>query len=411
MSRADGPRSAYRGAVYLVADHPWPATSGGRARDASRAVALGRLGPITVLSLDTPDAPAAWGAAQRRYWARRRRQALRVVDLALGILNGNHVALQRSIAAGLPTALETVLGDLRPSVVVLGRPFFGAFIRVARQSGACVIVDADESIAGVSRSVLRSRARLSARARALADLLSATRMERRDFPQADELWAGSEEEAHALRKAARPTPTRVVPNIAPPHLVHQDPGPVRRVAFVGSYAHPPNEEAAVELVTAIMPAVRSAGGPAELVLIGRGPTPGLRRLASGDPGVQIAADVPNVAELLRDAGILVMPVRSGGGSRIKALEAAALGVPIVSTSFGISGSNLRPGIDLLVADSPSDFAVSIRRLQDDAALRTSLSRSAHRSVTEFHSLEALAVTVAESVRRCTTERSGGAADY
>jgi glycosyltransferase involved in cell wall biosynthesis len=399
-------RPAYRGAVYLVADHPWPPTSGGRSRDASRAEALQRLGPVLVLSLDMPDAPPQWAAAQRRYWARRRRQALRVLDLAAGIARANHVALQRAIAAEMPAAMRDVLRDTKPSVVILGRPFFGEFIRVARATGACVIVDADESIAAVSLSMLRSRAPLGARLRALADMLSAGRMERRDFPMADEIWAGSQIEAAVLKSESAPSSVRIVPNIAPIGLAYADPGPIRQVAFVGSYSHPPNEEAAIELVTRIMPAVRAAGGPSELLLIGRGPTPRLRRIASAGLGVRIVADVADVSVTLRSAGVLVMPIRSGGGSRIKALEAAALGVPIISTAFGISGSGLRPGVDVLVAETPEEFANALRILQDDAGFRTSLALSASKSIARHHSLDVLAETVAAAVQSCGAQPGG-----
>lgn len=402
------PADDYRGAVFLVADHPWPSTSGGRVRDANRASALATLGQITVLSLDMPDPHPAWASALRRYWARRRRQALRIVDLSVGILNANHVALQRATTAGLPAALETVLADLRPSVVVLGRPFFGTFISVARRSGACVFVDADESLEGVSRSVLRSRARLAARARALADLLSAGRMERRDFPKADEVWAGSETERLALSATAAPAPVRVVPNVAPAGQRRDGrPGPIRQVAFVGSFTHPPNEEAAIELARFVMPAVRAAGGPSELLLIGRDPTPRLRRLARADPRVLIAADVPEVSVPLIAAGVLVMPIRSGGGSRIKALEAAALGVPIVSTSFGIAGLNLRPGVDVLLAETPTEFADAVRRLQDEPAVRETLVANARQAVETHHSMPSLARAVEAAVRTCRRQRTEG----
>jgi polysaccharide biosynthesis protein PslH len=398
----------YRGAVLVVADHPWPSTSGGRVRDANRAAALGALGALTVLSLDAPAAHPAWVVAMGRYWARRRRQLLRLVDLGMGILGGNHVALRRATKAGLPAALTAVLDELRPSVVVLGRPFFGDFITVARRSGACVFVDADESLVGVSRSILRSRAPFAARIRALADLLAVGRMERRDFPQADEVWAGSERERLALAPVAAPAPVRVVPNIASagkPSM--RSPGPVRQVAFVGSFTHPPNEEAAIELATVVMPAVRAAGGPSELVLIGRDPTPRLRRMAALDPAIVIAADVPDVGVPLRAAGVLVMPIRSGGGSRIKALEAAALGVPIVSTSFGIAGLHLRPGLDVLVAESPEDFAAAVRRLQEEPELRDTVVANARRSIETHHSTGALAAAVADAVARCRSQRLGG----
>jgi glycosyltransferase involved in cell wall biosynthesis len=396
----------YRGAVYLVADHPWPSTSGGRARDASRAAALATLGPVTVLALDTPEPPAAWARGMARYWRRRRRQVIRIADLSLGILRGNHVALERATAAGLTGALEAVLADLRPSVVVLGRPFFGSFIAVARRSGACVIVDADESLDRVSRSVLRSQAPVAARTRALLDLLAVGRMERRDFPTADEVWAGSETERQALSRVAAPAEVRVVPNVAPRASAHvaNDPGPIRQVAFVGSYSHPPNEEAALELVTSIMPAIRAAGGPVELVLIGRDPTSRMSRVAAGDAAVTIAANVVDVGLPLASAGVLVMPIRSGGGSRIKALEAVAVGVPVVSTSFGIAGLELRPGIDVLVAETARDFADAVSRLRAEPALRASLVASARESVAAHHSPAAVQAAVVAAVAACPPGR-------
>jgi glycosyltransferase involved in cell wall biosynthesis len=225
-------------------------------------------------------------------------------------------------------------------------------------------------------------------------------MERRDFPMADEIWAGSSEEAKTLERVSTPTPVRVVPNIAPTGHAYADPGPVRQIAFVGSYSHPPNEEAAIELATKIMPAVRAAGGPSELILIGRGPTERLRRIASAHPGVRIAADVADVSVPLREAGVLVMPVRSGGGSRIKALEAAALGVPIVSSAFGISGSSLRPGVDALVAETPTEFAQAVRRLRDEPDLRRALTAAASSSVAASHSPAALAAAIGAAVDRC-----------
>jgi glycosyltransferase involved in cell wall biosynthesis len=226
-------------------------------------------------------------------------------------------------------------------------------------------------------------------------------MERRDFAKADEVWAGSESERGPLAWVSAPTPVRVVPNIAPAGTAPTGAsGPIRQIAFVGSYNHPPNEEAAIELLTSIMPAIRAAGGPAELVLIGRDPTRRMRRLAARDPLVTIAANVADTGVPLFAAGLLVMPIRSGGGSRIKALEAAALGVPVVSTSFGIAGLELRAGTDVLTAETPREFAEAVRSLQRDPQLRHALVANARRSVEAHHSVAALAGAVEASIGGC-----------
>ena len=101
----------YRGAVYLVADYPWPSTSGGRVRVASIATVLQELGPLTILALDSVEADGRWLAAIARHRGRRASHPIRVVDLGLGIWHGRHVVLQRATSAGLPRAFGAVLRE------------------------------------------------------------------------------------------------------------------------------------------------------------------------------------------------------------------------------------------------------------------------------------------------------------
>src|SRR6188508_1056800 len=132
------------GVVVVTPDHPWPPTTGGRRRAASIADALGSIGPLTLLSLDAAEVPTGWADATARHRARRSSTRVRAFDVAASVLRGNHVVLQRGIAAGLPSAFETVLLDRRPSVVVLGRPFVGPFVEIARRHHARVVIEADE---------------------------------------------------------------------------------------------------------------------------------------------------------------------------------------------------------------------------------------------------------------------------
>jgi glycosyltransferase involved in cell wall biosynthesis len=393
----------YRGAVYLVADYPWPATSGGRVRVASIAAILGNLGPLTVLALDSVDADERWIAAIGRHRARRASTPQRLMDLAGGVVTGRHVALQRAFKADLPRAFGQVLSVVRPSVVILGYPFLGRFVDEAHKASACVIADAGESLERVSRSVLGSRGAVRHRARAMADLLSVGRMERADLPRFDQVWASSEIERKALEAAAGPTPVRVVPNaILSVTPLDGPPGPVREIGFVGWFAHPPNEAAALELITSIMPAIRIAGGPRQLTLIGRDPTSRMRQAASRDPEVVITGSVDDPKVQLRHAGVLVMPVRSGGGTRTKALEAIAAGVPVISTAFGVEGLDLDPGRDVLLAETPQEFAVAVRHVQSNDNSRQDLVTNAWRAVNERLSGPALRRAIEAALAECAS---------
>jgi glycosyltransferase involved in cell wall biosynthesis len=379
--------------MLVVAEHPWPSTSGGRLRAASIANALGDLGPVTVISLDMPAPPAQLAPALERYWARRRSQPLRVKELATGVLRANHVSLQRAIAAELPMAFERLVRELQPSAVLLGRPFFGPFIRAARAYAGCVIVDADESLVRVNRSIVRSAAPLSSRVRALVELLAVGRMEHRDFQHADSLWMSSAIESRSMARRTGAVDIRVVPNIASRPPTANPPGPVRRVGFVGSLRHPPNEEAAFDLIRSIMPAVRAAGGPEELVIIGRDPGARLRSAARAARSVRLTGEVPDTDVVLREAGVLLAPIRSGGGTRVKLLDAAAAGVPIVTTALGAEGLTFRPGRDILLANTPAEFAAAVVRLRADPELVAGLVRSARTVVENNYSPRALRAAI------------------
>jgi glycosyltransferase involved in cell wall biosynthesis len=185
---------------------------------------------------------------------------------------------------------------------------------------------------------------------------------------------------------------------------------VNAVSFLGWYGYPPNEAAALELMRAIMPAIRSAGGPTPLVLIGAQPTPSMVRVAAETGAVSITGQVADVVPALRAAGILVVPVRAGGGTRVKILEAMAARVPVVSTRLGIEGLSLTPGTHVLLAETPSDFASAVGRLATDHVLREALTDAAARFVAEHHSTATVGAAVGAALSQLpgltSTARTG-----
>ena len=394
------PGTSRRRVLAVMPDWPWPATTGGRMRAVAIVEALGAFADVTVLATQDPqgDAPAAWRSATAAFARRHASVPARLADAGVGLLLGRHVALQRAIASGMPGAFSNLIAGARPALVILGRGFGGPFIEIARQHGARVVLEADESLVDYNRSILRSKSTARARLRAAMDLLAVGRMERRDFTRADEVWLANESELARVQASLPSVKLRLVPNIAPP-IPFEPAGPVNAVGFVGFFRHPPNEEAAGYLARSVMPVVRAKGGPGDLRLIGRDPTNGLLALAARDSHVAVTGEVADVVPELRAAGVLAMPITSGGGSRIKALEAAAAGVPIVSTAFGMAGLALLAGRDFLDAESPSAFAEAITALANDADLRERLTSNARAAVAANHSREALARAIQDAIAR------------
>jgi glycosyltransferase involved in cell wall biosynthesis len=130
------------------------------------------------------------------------------------------------------------------------------------------------------------------------------------------------------------------------------------ILYLGSLGYPPNAEAAITLAREIMPLIRRQILDARLAIVGRNPPPEVLNL-NAEPGVSVHADVPEVAPYYRQSRVLAVPLKAGGGTRLKILEAMAYGLPVVSSSIGCEGIEAVPGRDILVADEPGAFAEAV----------------------------------------------------
>jgi glycosyltransferase involved in cell wall biosynthesis len=197
------------------------------------------------------------------------------------------------------------------------------------------------------------------------------RFERWAYSAATASIAVSKEDAALMRAEFGASRVRVVDNgvdveyFRPQRDVERDPA---RMLFMGSLDWRPNQDAAVQLLDAVLPRVREKVAYTTAVLVGRRPPEWLRQKVAATPGAELHADVPDVRPFLARCGFLVVPLRIGGGSRLKILEALAAGTPVVSTRVGAEGLELTPGRDLFVADSPEELAeaalAAVRRPDD-----------------------------------------------
>ena len=197
----------------------------------------------------------------------------------------------------------------------------------------------------------------------------------------DGILAMSEVDAAALRRLNPQATIKVIPNGV--DTKELQPGPMNRegrhLLFLGSPLHPPNLDAAAWLLTAIWPAIYQRRPDASLTLVNMD-VPTIRSLASGQPGVSITGQVSDVVPYYRHADICVTPIRAGSGTRLKILEAMALGVPVVSTPIGIEGIEASPGREAIVAEDVEVFAGAVVALLADADRRTQVVAAARRLV-------------------------------
>jgi glycosyltransferase involved in cell wall biosynthesis len=224
--------------------------------------------------------------------------------------------------------------------------------------------------------------------------LAYARLERALLPRFDRLYVGSQHDTRLVAHAGREV--RVLPNTTPVPSGPPAPPPaagVHRFLFIGSLGYTPNDDAVRWFCEAIFPALRAARR-CELVVAGRGANDGLKRFLAGREGVVFLGEVANSAPVFAGAHVVVVPLRAGGGTRIKILEAFAAGRPVVTTTLGIEGIDARPGEHHLAADNAGAFAAACLRLVDEPALRDSLASSALRFVSSRHSPAALDAVLA-----------------
>jgi glycosyltransferase involved in cell wall biosynthesis len=164
--------------------------------------------------------------------------------------------------------------------------------------------------------------------------------------------------------------------------------------FTGMMGYPPNVDAACYFAGEVLPLVRRRLPAATFHIVGTDPAPAVQELASA--GVTVHGGVPDIRPFFRAAEVVVVPLRKGGGTRLKILEAAASGKAIVSTPLGAEGLGFRDGAELLVADSGPAFAQAIVSLVEDRPRRRQLERGA-RGAAESHDWDRIGSLLCEVI--------------
>jgi|KBSMisStandDraft_5_1062788.scaffolds.fasta_scaffold00395_3 glycosyltransferase involved in cell wall biosynthesis len=294
--------------------------------------------------------------------------------------------------------LDRLQQRTRFDVVDLEFPYLAHFRMRQSPAGAPrpkVVIDAHE----IAHDMVRQFARAGlGRGQALYGELDWRKLRREElaaFRAADGIYlcsADDETRVHAELPGAR---TAVVPNAADVEFYRprpaDPPADGRTIVFFGLLSTRPNIDGVTWLVEEIWPRVARARPEARLRIFGKNPPPAV--LALVRPGVEVVGFVEDLRPHLASAAAVAVPLRLGGGTRLKIVEAMAMAKAIVSTRLGAEGIEARPEREILLADDPVAFAASLVRLLEDPAAAVRLGGAARHLAVERYAWSSSAATL------------------
>lgn len=266
-----------------------------------------------------------------------------------------------------------------------------AVLPILAQAGRpMAFLDADEDDAATFHSLgdlLQRRGEARAAALSHVDAVRFAALQKRAMPAFDRCFLSTEQEARHLTGEIAGAPCDVIANAPPGIAARPLPAPARDIdlLLVGNYNYFPNRDAAEWMVQSVLPLL-----PSGLRFLVAGACPAdLRRRLERDPRVTVTGRVADLAPLYARAKLALAPLRAGGGSRIKILEAAAHGLPVVSTALGAAGLPFRATEHLWIADDAESFAACCREALDHPAIAAAKAENAGRLLQAEASREAV----------------------
>lgn len=367
--------------VYVFSFSPYPPEFGGALRAACMLRALRSVGDVQFVLLgDKPAQPwrrqlrseGAWLYPSRREgrvaWAARCLRAL---------LTGASIPAARFLSGRRVRRLTERLRALAPDAIVLGDGHLGSLAGALRPVGARIVIDTHNADSRLHWRIAAASRRPFEKVAFALLALNTWMVERRAFPRADQVWAVSPDDARYYEAVPGVGEVPVVPNVIDlERYAVSGAGEAGVVAFVGSFDYPPNAEAALRLVEAAEP-LAAAGRLRQLLLVGRAPTPAMHAAASGRGHVVVTGRVEDVRPWVERAAVVAAPLASGSGTKLKVLEAMAMGKAILTTPVGAEGLAVEPGVQLaLSAPDAAPFSAALGALLADEERQRALGAAA-----------------------------------
>lgn len=276
--------------------------------------------------------------------------------------------------AGMKRRLETLCQERNPDVIHIAHVEMGTLFP---ENGRAKRVVGTDVVTLKLRRSLELLTKPTHRLWRTIEAWKVARYERRVIRQSDLYVVASEREAQWVRQVVPEAKVALIPNGVDTRYFKPQPKTrpdSHTLLFVGTLSYEPNADGVQWFCHEIYPRIRARVPEVRLFIVGRDPPPTVQSLGQ-IPGVAVTGWVEDVRPYLAESTIVIVPLRNGGGTRLKILEALAMGKAVVSTSIGAEGLDVTHGQDILIANTPDAFTEAVERLLSDAPLRCELGRN------------------------------------
>ncbi len=309
-----------------------------------------------------------------------------------------------SFAPAMQECIDRAVRENDYDVAVLEHSFMGYY---TLPESLLVVLDQHNVESDILRRAGRHERSFVRRVYNLVEFVRYYPDERRICRSVDLILAASEHDRESMRHWGAIPPCVVVPNGVDctyfgPHAVDGS-EEAMDIVFTGAMHYAPNAAAMLYFVDEIWPLIRARAPGAMLRIVGGDPAPEVLRLAQL-PNVSVRGNVADMRPYLANAAVVVVPLRVGGGTRLKIVEALAMARAVVTTSVGCEGLMVQDGKQLFVADEPIAFAARVVELLHDPARRAQLGENGRRLVKESYDWPVVGAGMETVLRQLVSHR-------
>lgn len=402
--------------LFILREVPYPVRGGSSLRSWQLINLMARRGTVALFSAcnwtpknqtlpliewwchcNVEEQRSAWERFNRHFW---------------WLFPKRHHSADWNYSVQAAQALAQLLRDFKPDLVILEQAWMYPYLKVVRSYPCQIIVDNQNVEAHLHQQLgpesQPDQSRLKARLKYQLEQNHLKRLERAFCRAGDQVWVCSPEDASLVRQwYGQELQPKVIPNgidVSYYDEVWQGKIPSlpalgdkrHNLLFLGQLSYPPNQEAVDILLDRLYPALKVRYPDCRLLLIGRTPTVKMLTAAAQDANIIVSGMVADVRPYLASASVQVVPLISGGGTRLKILEALAAGCPVISTQKGAEGLSLSAPFPLILADRDEEILAAIAELWDNPILAENLARLGYEWAKTYYDWSAIdpAITAA-----------------